>query len=168
MTKKPRHQKPNQWFYTLLGYLLIAAALIVAAIVFGLAMRRAVPVLDNWKRRHGVSEEALQRWFFFAFNTVFLFGILIKQSKRQWRSPVFWTTLLVSLVAHSAAWWEIFKVIPQWRPIWWAWTLPLEAGLIGGGLLWANGHFKRRGRRRHASTSFAPGPDTPARRNGRA
>ena len=158
--------------YTLLGYLLIAAALIVPTIVLALIASLvspiAFPIVDTWKRDHGVSGDALQRWFFFSVNTGLLFGILIQLHKRSWRSPVFWAALVVSFLVHFAAYWEIFKVIPQWRPIWWVWTLPMEATSIELGLLWANGHFKRSGRRRHASTSSSPDPDTPAPRNGPA
>jgi hypothetical protein len=151
---------------TLLGYLLIAAALIVATCAIGVILSVVFPVIDAWQYHHSVSKEGLWRWFFFSVNTGLLFGVLIKLHKQSRRSSVFWAALVISFAVHFAAYWEIFKVIPQWRPIWWVWTLPMEATPIELGLRWANGHFKRRGRHRHPSTSSAPDPDTPAPRTG--
>ena len=125
----------NQLLYTLLGYVLIAA--IVLVIAAGIAAG------GLWAVNHRVSDDSLIKWGGLTMNTLALFGWVIRQSRRFWRKKVFWWTMAALLVVHVAGFWVILINVERWRMFWFLVICTLEVIPMSAALDWTIDRFGR-------------------------
>jgi hypothetical protein len=92
---------------------LIAVALIIALLVYT-----------------GHTKSLPWPWIAFVMFTVFLFWVVIKQSRAYWSRPSFWFVTAVLLIVHLWAFAAILHIYPQWREIWFVPVMAVEAGLF--------------------------------------
>ena len=70
-------------------------------------------------------------WIGFAGCTALLFWLTIRQSRELWRRVGYWFTMVGLLVVHSLAFIAVLRAYPEWRMIWFAPVVIVEAGLFG-------------------------------------
>lgn len=129
--------------YTLLGYVLILMILIVAALLIGSGA--------YWMLKRNIlpSGPSFEKWGGLAFNTIILFGWVIKEERRLWSDRVFWTTLGALLAIHLGAFYIILSRFEQWRLFWFFVICTAEVIPISATIDWSVDHFGRRHRRQH-------------------
>ena len=86
----------NNFFYTLLGYIVILIILMVCALGIG--------VIVFWLLRNGFkpSDDDFNKWGGFSLFTLGLFGYMIKRYRAFWRRAVFWRAF--AALAPSPLW----------------------------------------------------------------
>ena len=77
-----------------------------------------VVVIGYWLALRDISEDSLVRWGGLSLNTAALFGWVIKQNRRFWRKRAFWATILILFLTHTAIFYVILRIAPQWRMAW--------------------------------------------------
>src|SRR5690349_20108099 len=99
----------SQWFYTMLGYLVILLLLVFVAVIIGAGV--------SWMVNHGVRpwQKSFENWLGFALFTPALFWVIIKRSRRFWHRRSFWVTIGCLLSVHSAGFRTLFRYIDEWR-----------------------------------------------------
>ncbi len=135
----------DQFLYTLLGYVLIAVIMAVIGAVIAAGGLLAV--------NSHVSDDSLVKWGGLTFNTLALFGWVIKQSRQLWRNKVFWWTMAALLSVHLASFWVILINVEHWRLFWFFVICTLEVIPISATLDWAIDRFGRAHRSNHHAAS---------------
>ena len=128
----------------LLGYAVILA--MMAALAF------AIGACAVWLLNHGVklSKDAFTKWVGLTFMTLALFGFVIKQSRRFWRSSVFWATIGALLIIHTGTFLAILRGVEHWRMAWFFVVCTIEIAPISAILDWSILRFGNRPRSRAA------------------
>jgi hypothetical protein len=126
----------------LLGYVVILMALTVVALVIGSGA--------SWMLRHNIlyPGPSFEKWFGLGFNTIILFGWLIKEERRLWSNRVFWTTLGAWLAIHLGVFYVILSRFGQWRLFWFFVISTAEVIPISATIGWSMNRFGRRHWRR--------------------
>jgi hypothetical protein len=124
--------------YTLLGYLLIGAVVLVVGVVIALT--------GLWAVGRGISGESFGKWFGLALNTAGLFGWTINESRRFWHARVFWWTTASLLLIHLACFVAILSIVEHWRIVYFVLMYPIELPLIGRTIEWAFDRKQKRSR----------------------
>jgi hypothetical protein len=121
--------------YTLLGFVLILITLIVAALLIGSGA--------YWMLKHNIvpSGPSFEKWAGLAFNTIILFGWVIKEGRRLWSNRVFWATLGALLAIHLGAFYVILSRIEQLRLFWFFVICTAEWIPISATLEWTMDRF---------------------------
>lgn len=102
----------------ILLYVGLAVAFLLAfALVFALSVRTGVVFPGRWV--------ALVMW------TAIIFAVLVRRRHEYWGRVKFWLAIGGMLVVHALAFTAVMKSYPEWRPIWFAPTSIVEAGLLG-------------------------------------
>ena len=103
-----------------------------------------------WLLNYGVkpSTDAFTKWFGLTFWTLLLFGFVIKQSRRFWRSRVFWATMGTMLIVHTGTFLVILRGVEHWRMFFVVCTMEIIP--ISGVLDWSMLRFGNRPRKRAA------------------
>ncbi len=124
--------------YTLLGYVIILMTLIIVALVIGSGA--------YWVLKHNVrfSQTSFEKWLGLAFNTIALFGWLIKEERRLWSNRVFWATLGALLAIHLGAFYIILRRIEQLRLFWFFVICITEVIPISATIEWTMDRFGKR------------------------
>ncbi len=139
VTRSEMPERRNQLFYTLLGYVSIAAIMVVIGAVIAAA--------GLWAVNHHVDYDSLVKWGGLTVNTVALFGWVIKQSRQFWRKKAFWWTMAGLLSVHLAGFWVILINVEHWRLFWFFVICTLEVIPISATLDGAMDRFGRAHRR---------------------
>lgn len=128
----------------LVGYTAILAMMAVLAFVIG--------TCAVWLLNHGLkpSTDAIRKWVGLTGVTLSLFGFAIKQSRRFWRSKVFWATIGTLLIIHTGAFLVVFRGVEQWRVAWFFFISTLEIVPIFAVLDWSMVRFGNRPRTKAA------------------
>jgi hypothetical protein len=62
--------------------------------------------------------------------TVLVFGALVTEYSRSWRSPRFWLWISLLLTLHVLGYALLFRVVEHWRAIWYALITTVEIPLL--------------------------------------
>ena len=125
----------DQLVYTLLGYVVIAAIMVLIGAVIAAG--------GLWAVNHHVSDDSFVKWGGLTINTFALFGWVIKQSRECWSKNWYWWTMTGLLTAHLASFWVILINVEHWRLFWFFVICTLEVIPISAILDWAMDRFGR-------------------------
>ncbi len=92
-----------------------------------------------WSANYNISDETFNKWGGLVLNTPVLFGFVIKQSRRYWRTKVYWIAIGSLLVVHTVVFWLILHNVHQWRLAWFLLMYPVELPFIIMVLDWTVG-----------------------------
>jgi O-antigen/teichoic acid export membrane protein len=102
---------------------LALAGLTVIALLVAFSIYTGIEIGGSWL--------ALTMW------TGVIFWVVVKSTKRHWRRPKYWFIVAALLAVHLVAFgMMVLRAYPDWRPIWFAPTSIVEAGLFGGIVEW--------------------------------
>jgi hypothetical protein len=111
---------------------LIIAGLTAAGILVGIG----VIVYAEYAQRHWVPSARVVGVVAFS---VFVFGFLVTEYSRSWRSPSFWLWISVLLTFHLIGYSLLFRVVEQWPTIWFALITTVEVPMLSA-LLFSRGY----------------------------
>jgi hypothetical protein len=100
------NNEKRQYFYTSLGYVLIALFVIFvgAALV---AVKRGIIVYD-------LPREATKKWGAFALFTPFIFFTAIRQSRLHWSRSGFWIFIATAFLVHTGVFVVLLLRFEEW------------------------------------------------------
>jgi len=127
--------------YTLLGYIALAAIIILLFAIVAAAV--------YWSAFHVADESVAKwgKWVGLAAETALLFGYVIKQRRRLWRNRIFWRIITGLLFVHIAGFWVLLQNVENWRMVWFLLIWPVEFALVTTTLDWVMDRFGSRDRR---------------------
>jgi hypothetical protein len=131
------NKRKTSWFYTLLGYVVIATALVIAAFLLGAVLYYSGLAL----LMGSMPKDTFAKWMFFVMYTAVLFGSLIRISRPRWRNKVFWWTFAVLFLLHAMGFLIASSYIRFWRKPYGYYLffggLPIEGAVVMTVLEWA-------------------------------
>jgi len=96
-------KKRTDLIYTLLGYIVILAILVVVVLIMG---EGAYLLLINGIRP---SVDSLHKWIGLTGSPLLTFAFAIKESTRHWHNKLFWAALTGLLIVHLACFLVLFN-----------------------------------------------------------
>jgi hypothetical protein len=93
-------------FYTLIGYILILAFILLIGAIFG--------GLTYWAATHNVSRDSYAKWLGFIIYTVVGFGAIIKASRQLWHNNAFWVALGCLFLLHTVGFSVVLWHVERW------------------------------------------------------
>ena len=117
-------KKRTDLIYTVLGYIVILAILVVVALIMG---GGAYLLLINGIRP---SVDSLHKWIGLTVSTLVTFVFAIKELRRHWHNKLFWTALTGLLIVHLACFLALFNFIQHWTVVWFFLICTFEIPLI--------------------------------------
>jgi hypothetical protein len=101
----------SRFVYTMVGYMLIGAILILLALGIGAVMYWAVVA------RH-MSADSFGRWGGLAIFTVLTFWYVLKKCKAHWKKRAFWAVASGLLVLHLMCYGLLLSSVEHWNDVW--------------------------------------------------
>jgi hypothetical protein len=100
-------------FRSILRWSLLVVAVTAAGILAGIG----VILYAEYSQRHWVPSARVVGVVAFS---LLVFGFLVTEYSRSWRTPSFWLWMCALLTLHLCGYWLLFRVVEEWHTIWFA------------------------------------------------
>jgi hypothetical protein len=105
-------------------YWLVIAILLA---IGGVSVALGGLLLAQYQERYWVPAA---RWWALSVYTCFLFGYVIRESRRDWHHPLLWLGVLTLLACHTFGYTWLLRTVTEWRNIWFLPLIVAEYSLV--------------------------------------